>query len=375
MITKRILEEFKKVFYERNINSDIEILEFIGQKHILINTKYGLCKIDKWSVLNNTNVTIKAAINKTKYFINQAKETHNSKYDYSLVEYVNSQIKVKIICPIHGQFLQSPINHLSGCGCIKCTNCELSNTKDFVNKARKVHGDKYDYSLVEYKNAKEKVKIICKEHGIFEQSPNKHLQKRGCKLCAINYRANKKTYTFKEFVKKSNITHNNKYTYNETNYENGSSIIEILCPIHGIFKQRSSFHLNKNGCGECARQKMIIFNEINPVGWNKINWFKAARKSKKYDSFKVYIIKCWNDEEEFYKIGRTFREVNKRFKYKKEMPYNYEIIQTFEFKELTQENCIKAYDLEVSLKKENRENKYIPLKKFAGMHECFKTLK
>ena len=109
-------------------------------------------------------------------FINKAKEVHHNKYDYSLVEYKNSKTKIKIICPKHGIFEQRPGMHLIGQGCPYCSGRIIS--KEFViNKAKEVHHNKYDYSLVEYKNLQTKVKIICPKHGVFEQKPFNHLQK------------------------------------------------------------------------------------------------------------------------------------------------------------------------------------------------------
>ncbi len=116
-------------------------------------------------------------------FIIDSNEIHDHKYDYSLVEYKNKKSSVKIICPIHGIFEQNTYLHLKGHGCPHCAGCAKSNTKEFIKKSNKIHKNKYDYSLVDYKNAKTKVKIICPKHGIFEQTPNKHLRGNGCLLC------------------------------------------------------------------------------------------------------------------------------------------------------------------------------------------------
>ncbi len=109
-------------------------------------------------------------------FINKAKEVHNDKYDYSLVEYQKTSIKVRIMCPIHGVFEQTPNKHLAGQGCKKCGR---ENTKigldSFLERAHQIHGDKYDYSKVCYENSKKKVEIICPDHGSFFQTPNAHI--------------------------------------------------------------------------------------------------------------------------------------------------------------------------------------------------------
>lgn len=122
-------------------------------------------------------------------FIQRAKELHNNKYDYSLVDYKNNKTKIKIICPIHGVFEQYACHHLKGCGCVSCSPEKISNikkksTEEFIKEAKEIHGDKYDYSLVDYKGCQTKVKIICPTHGVFEQQPTAHVnQEQGCPFC------------------------------------------------------------------------------------------------------------------------------------------------------------------------------------------------
>ncbi len=116
----------------------------------------------------------------TKSFIIKANSVHLGEYNYSLVNYVNSKTKVKIICHIHGVFEQRPSPHINGQGCPKCRYIKSGKSNSllsegFIIKAKEVHGDKYDYSLVEYINNKTKVKIICPIHGEFEQTPTSHI--------------------------------------------------------------------------------------------------------------------------------------------------------------------------------------------------------
>ena len=117
---------------------------------------------------------------KTSAFINKSKNVHGDKYDYSRVEYLLSNTNVCIICTVHGEFYQTPSNHLSGKECIKCSyekrgvNLTSSNQK-FITKAQKKHGNKYEYSRLKYVNAKIKVCITCPKHGDFYQLPSKHL--------------------------------------------------------------------------------------------------------------------------------------------------------------------------------------------------------
>lgn len=132
-----------------------------------------------------------------KQFIEKARIIHGNKYDYSLVEYKKSLINVKIICSIHGIFHQKPCWHLRGTGCQKCDHSYFSNTETFIKKAKVFHGNTYDYSKVKYNGCKNKVKIICKHHGIFLQLPTIHIRGHGCKDCANtnNCRYKWKNYT------------------------------------------------------------------------------------------------------------------------------------------------------------------------------------
>lgn len=108
-------------------------------------------------------------------FIEKAKLIHANKYDYLLVEYVNARTKTKIIYPEHSIFKQTPSAHLLQKQ--KCIGNILSSKEEFINKSIKIHGDKYDYSLVEYKTNKINIKTICPKHGIFEQRPDTHTVK------------------------------------------------------------------------------------------------------------------------------------------------------------------------------------------------------
>jgi hypothetical protein len=120
-------------------------------------------------------------------FIEAANKTHAGKYQYpENVELVSNSTKIKVICPIHGEYIQSVKNHLqAGSGCPICrADLTRKSTEDFIKQANITHNNKYDYSLVEYENYKNKVKIICKKHGEFLQSPNTHLSGSGCPACS-----------------------------------------------------------------------------------------------------------------------------------------------------------------------------------------------
>lgn len=210
----------------------------------------------------------------TEEFIIRAISVHNNEYDYSKVVYKHSKKPVIIICNDHGEFLQRPIHHLRGSGCQKCSYINLStklksrsiiNTERFIKKANKIHNNKYNYDLIEYHNCKTKIKILCPEHGYFEQEPRIHLNSSGCQKCRylrprkkFNKDPNKILANKVNFIKNANIIHNNKYNYDIIEYYNSRTKIKILCPKHGYFEQEPRIHLKGSGCQQCGFIKMGI---------------------------------------------------------------------------------------------------------------------
>lgn len=208
-------------------------------------------------------------------FTNKAKIIHGDKYDYSLVIDSNRKTKIKIICSIHGEFEQSIDNHLMGKGCNKCGGSIALDFNRFIEKAKLIHGDKYDYSKVKYINNKVKVAITCPIHGEFEQTPNSHLNGRGCNKCANKQRQNYKKLGVDGFIKKANLIHNNKYEYKINDYLGSDSYLKIICPIHGEFEQRILNHLyQKNGCPKCKESK----GETQIAEWLEANNIKYIRQ-------------------------------------------------------------------------------------------------
>lgn len=196
-------------------------------------------------------------------FITKAKTKHGNKYDYSFVEYTSSSNKVKIVCPEHGVFEQTPAMHLFGSGCPKCareyTRNALSDTlENFLTKARKVHGNKYDYSGVAYTNNRTKVRIACPEHGVFEQAPDKHLFGQGCPKCGLDVSASKRRVEWDVYRNKLLAVHNGKYDYSLVEYFGSQIKIRIVCPRHGVFEQTPSNHLQGQGCPQCAIERLSI---------------------------------------------------------------------------------------------------------------------
>jgi uncharacterized C2H2 Zn-finger protein len=197
----------------------------------------------------------------TKEFINEANIIHNYKYDYSKTNYINSSILIDIICSIHGIFKQTPSHHLNGTGCPKCYGNKKTTTDEYVQKANKIHNYKYDYSNLVYNGNKNKIIIICPEHGKFKQEASSHLSGAGCPKCSGRNK------TTEEYIKKANEVHSYEYDYSETNYVNAVTKIIIICPKHGKFQQLPNGHLKGAGCPKCSGRgfEYVSFLEFKTI--------------------------------------------------------------------------------------------------------------
>ena len=185
-------------------------------------------------------------------FMKRSKEKHKDRYDYSKVEYKGSDIPVCIICPIHGEFWQKPKYHMMGNGCPICYGTPKSNREEFIKKAQAKYGNLYDYSKVEYKGNKEKVCIICHEHGEFWMSPNNHLRGHRCPKC---YGTPKKS--LEKYIRQAQEVHGNKYDYSKVIYRSTDTKVCIICPEHGEFWQTPYSHIKGSGCPICNGAQRI----------------------------------------------------------------------------------------------------------------------
>ena len=221
-------------------------------------------------------------------FIEKANEIHGfGRYDYSKVEYVNNYTEVIIICNNHDEpyeFPQTPSNHLIGKGCSICgikkcaENRKSSKGSKFIERARKIHKNKYDYSKVNYIKATIEVIITCPKHGDFPQTPNKHLSGRGCRECQYEKVSKMHKLSTEEFIRRAKEIHNGKYDYSKVNYIGYEDEVIIICPKHGDFPQTPSSHLNGSGCpkcnsskGEIAVRNYLITNKIEFEEQKKFN--------------------------------------------------------------------------------------------------------
>jgi len=196
----------------------------------------------------------------TPEFIEKVKVIYGDKYDYSEVDYNGSSKNVEIICKIHGPFFKSPANHLKGQGCPICglkeRNKKLSsNTEDFIDNSKKIHGEKYNYSKVKYKNSTTKVEIICPEHGPFLQLPPSHLVGNGCDKCARQVQSQRQKLSQQEFISRLKKIHGEKYGFDKSIYTGRDGSTIISCPLHGDVEDKINGVLEGEGCPLCAGKR------------------------------------------------------------------------------------------------------------------------
>jgi len=235
-------------------------------------------------------------------FVEDAKLIHGDKYDYSKVHYINSQTKVTIICKTHGEFNQSPNKHLCKQGCPKCSKNYKLTHENFIENAKKIHGNKYDYSKVDYLNSNTKVIIICKIHGEFEQNPHSHIgkQKHGCPKCSKNCKL-----TIKEFIEKAKIIHGTKYDYSKVKYDNINNKIMISCNEHGNFNISASHHIySLTGCPKCSKCNKINTEEFIKEA-KKIHGDKYDYSKVKYKNTKNKVIIVCKEHGDFEQMPRN----------------------------------------------------------------------
>jgi hypothetical protein len=239
-------------------------MEWLCQKCVALNNRNKFVDSTKraWKDKNYRKIITESSkklwknknyINKIKHdeikFIEKAKFIHGDLYDYSKTDYINSNTKVKIICPKHGEFEQLPLNHLKGHGCFNC--CKMSNN-EFVEKAKSVHGDLYDYSKTDYINSNVRTKIICSKHGEFSQLPLSHLNGNGCPKCsAIISKGHKEII---DFIDRKNAIINCKNVI-------GPYEIDIFIPKLNIGVEYNGLYYHSFNSIESKDQKFYHYNK------------------------------------------------------------------------------------------------------------------
>jgi predicted nucleic-acid-binding Zn-ribbon protein len=301
-------------------------------------------------ILDTTSTKNKHSIKKAFNIILEQIATTHTYYDYSLSIYTGTDNKIIIICPEHGEFKQTPYCHFKrGSICPKCArnnSAEKRKTKvsEFIKNANKIHSNKYDYSITEYKNTNTKVKIICPIHGVFEQQPADHLAGHSCSKCGAANTGG--VLTREQFIVNATKIHNGKYDYTKSLYTRMKFKIIITCPYHGDFTQTPSDHINGNGCQVCG----------------------GNRKRAKYFNEPTILYYLYFPSIGAYKIGITLasRGISKRFNTEKHLEYK--ILQSKLY-----ETGKEAFEQEQDILKKYSEHRYSGPKFLnkGGESECF----
>lgn len=236
-----------------------------------------------------------------KKFLDDAKKKFGEQYDYSKITKISAIKNVEIICRKHGPFFKRPSRHLTNIdgGCPECAK-ELAE-KDFINRAIKLHKDRYDYSKTKFINMQSPITITCRIHGDFTLSrAENHLikNKGNCKQCTKKIR----TYTLEYFIEKSSIKHNNYYNYSKSIYINKRSEILIICPEHGEFWQVAGEHMRGRGCPKCPKfistPSQIWLDYLNvPKEYREIKLIMSGHKFivDAYDPITNTVYEFWGD--------------------------------------------------------------------------------
>ena len=288
-------------------------------------------------------------------FVTLATNRHHGRYNYENSKYIRSGAKVAIMCPVHGEFWQIANDHLNGSGCKKCTVGGIWDLKSFIDKANKVHNNKYSYDNAEFTRVVDKITITCPIHGNFEQTASDHLNKCGCGECSKESMRNRFISNTEVFTENAVNTHGDKYDYSSVAYKGAKVKVEIICPKHGSFWQTPNDHLNGCGCRHCRTES---------VGWTDTKWKEQATKSNQFQDFKLYIVKIFNDEESFVKVGKTFVSFDKRFSDISQY-YHYKVLHT------VTADADTICKLERRIIHNNKGYRYVPKTQFNGHTECF----
>jgi len=303
-------------------------------------------------------------------FIRRSQEIHKEedgspKYDYTESEYINGSTKIKIICKVHGSFLQNPHDHLAGKGCSKCGFIESSQKavlgkNIFLERAKAVHGDKYNYSLLpDNLKTKDKIKILCQEHGVFEQEAKSHTLGIGCPKCGNTRKGLSRRIKQETFISKAIEVHGNKYDYSKVIYEGTEIKIILICSKHKEFNITPHAHLSGQGCRSCGYEKnSTVLKASNE------HTFKSRFTDQKPAI--LYYVKIKTTNKEYYKIGVTTKNVTERFRSDTSRGVQISLIKSWDY-----EHACDAYKEEMSIIRlyKGHKTKDTPLK--GGNGEVF----
>ncbi|MGI4736114.1 MAG: hypothetical protein ACRYG7_13135 [Janthinobacterium lividum] len=301
--------------------------------------------------------------NSLETFVEKARAVHGETYDYAGVVYINCKTKIVISCPQHGAFTQAPNDHISQkAGCPKCKANKVSarskgTLETFLDRARAVHGSRYDYSHVAYAGHSAKVAICCPAHGLFTQSAGSHLQGTGCPRCGCEKISDLVADSLETFVEKARAVHGETYDYSRSNFSRAQAKVVILCSQHGPFTQARASHIGGQGCPVCGRQKL--------TDGARLSWVERANGRLAV----LYMLRIFNDTEQFYKVGVTLHTVKWRYRASAALAnYSYEIVAQHH-----SYNAVRVHEWEQSILETFADLRYKPRQRFGGDTECFSS--
>ena len=286
-IEKAIKKHGEKYDYSKSIYShSMEQIEIICKIHGLFNivasshlSGKGCQKCGKNS-LNGT----------TEEFVSKPKEIYGDRFDYSKTFYTTLRTKLEIVCRKHGPFKLYPYAHFTGNGgCRVCSRNKPITTEEYIQRAKSLHGNLYDYSEINYISGRNKVTIICRKHGKFEVTANEHIRENrasNCKKCV--YDMNRLSNTV--FITRARQIHGDLYDYSLVDYHRADQKIKIICKKHGVFKQTSDSHWAGGGCSHCrgriSKKETAWLDSLNVLKeYRQISLIMSSGKRYEVDAF------------------------------------------------------------------------------------------
>ena len=330
---------------------DFEILDDVIEmkKHVRLLSKYGEHRIIGYSVVKGTKPSVVNATDKTQFTINQFNEVHNNKYDYSNYTFKGSSQNVTFVCPLHGPQKVSYKHHSAGSGCKGCAKLGAPRMSD---EDFKLKISTFEIEVLERYDGYH-TPILCKnKYGLVKVSPQ-HLIKG--EVGSLRTSVDKTSYMIEQFKEK----HNNFYSYPNYSYCGNRCLGKIECPIHGEFEQLTDVHLMGSGCTSCS----FLDGDRNN-GYSRSGFISKAKGRE----CTLYLVRMFNDTEDFYKIGITSHSTEHRIKKSTDIKYNFEIV--YEYKSF---DAGHIWDLEKSNHREYKHYHYLPKIYFKGVSECFSS--
>jgi hypothetical protein len=299
-------------------------------------------------------------------FINELTSLHRDIFDLSRLNYINSKTDVELGCEKHGFFKRKPYDLLVGRGCKECKSQEskYNNIDIFIEENKKIFGDITDFSLVGGISSDTKVDLRCTVHDhVFTINVGARLSGQKCPKCAEENYSLLRTKTTEQYINEAKEVHGSSCDYTDTVYSGATNRLTVKCNKHNIyFNTLPENHLRGGKCRKCLSENIskALKGKEGTCGYTRTGYIKQANGREA----RVYLIRCFNENEEFYKIGKTFLELTTRFT-KSNLCYDYEEIHSI------YGEAGYVYDLEVELQRKYKSYKYKPKEWFAGHTECF----